>query len=185
MALPTSRNRTYAALSQLVSGDVNDLQDWIVNLYAGKHGDRTKLITPSDFGAGGSAYGGWTAELSGSPSTFFLKPTGTDNLAIAIPLEVGERIKELHVYVYANDTNSIIMEAYKQSIVGGSAPGAGVQLGSTQTINTASTNIRKMSITGLTETIAADTKYLIYLLSNTTNGNVHRFYAATVVYDRP
>lgn len=183
MALPTTRNRTYAALSQVVSGDLNDLQDWIVNLYAGKHSDRTKLITPSFFGA--AAAGLWIAENTGSPATFYLKPTGTADMEIAIPLEVGERIKELHVYIYSNDTNSVVMEGYKQSIVGGSAPGAGVQLGSTQTINTASTNIRKMSITGLTETIAADTKYLIYLLSNTTASNVHRFYAATVVYDRP
>ena len=30
MSLPTSRNRTYAVLSQVVSGDLNDLQDGIV-----------------------------------------------------------------------------------------------------------------------------------------------------------
>jgi hypothetical protein len=44
VSLPTSRPRTYAALSQLFSVDLNAIFDSIINLYLGQRGDE---ITPS------------------------------------------------------------------------------------------------------------------------------------------
>lgn len=42
--LPTSRNTSYAAGSQLLSADMNDLQDKVIDLYGGAHAARELVL---------------------------------------------------------------------------------------------------------------------------------------------
>jgi len=48
MALPTSRNTTYSALSKIKSADLNDVQDKIIALYAGWMPFTTRFIGASE-----------------------------------------------------------------------------------------------------------------------------------------
>ncbi len=90
MALPNSRNTTYNGEEPILSADLNDLQDQIVNLYAsGKRSDRTRIVPPI------------AGELTNMD---FDEPNGrlTSNAApwsIAMPITCteGDRIKSITI----------------------------------------------------------------------------------------
>lgn len=87
MALPTSRNTTYAPSSMLKSLDLNDIQDWIINVYAGR-----PLHIPASTGR--AFAGTWT------DSAYFGKTTtGLNDQQLFAPLvlEVGAIVTSLAV----------------------------------------------------------------------------------------
>jgi hypothetical protein len=91
MALPSSRNRTYAADSPVRSADLNDLQDCIVD---GKHGDRTLIF-------GAAAFNVQTAVANWATATVPQRDEGQWSFAAAaagrivapVILPVGTRIR--------------------------------------------------------------------------------------------
>lgn len=82
MALPTSRNTTYAIGAQVKSDDLNDLQDCAIGK---KHGDVPLHLHPNDF-RGAAAYGGDYVEIAGSGA-----------IRLAIPVELGDRLKSITI----------------------------------------------------------------------------------------
>lgn len=91
MALPTSRNRTYAPGSQLFSADLNDLQDCIV---ADKHGARWQFFT-----AGRGVQEVNVAFDQPTVGTFNggLRATGATTYVMPLSLPVGTRISNMKV----------------------------------------------------------------------------------------
>jgi len=93
MALPTSRNRTYAIGDPIVSADLNDFQDQISALHNGRRGLRRRIVPPTtgrfESGQGLIVGGnGWIETPSGANLFFF-----------PVPVERGERILLIEVMV--------------------------------------------------------------------------------------
>lgn len=87
MPLPTSRNTNHAPGSQVKSDDLNDIQDWIVNLYNGEHALRWRTATILN----GRAVGTLTVTLNDNLS---VTHTGANGGVYRVPIIVspGERI---------------------------------------------------------------------------------------------
>lgn len=88
MALPTSRNTTYAAGSQVKSADLNALQDQFIG---GKHPLMTLQVSPAAFraGAGVGAVTYSLGETSQASTVYMIAP-------IVVP--VGTRIVGVRIY---------------------------------------------------------------------------------------
>lgn len=150
-----------------------------------KHGDRT-LILPAAMGcAAGDAAGTdrWAFSHSNGAiaDAWVGTGTGTNNiLGFAIPLRVGDRIKEVRAFI--RDTsggNTVSMQIRKSSNTDGN-----VQLGSTQTSAGGGTN-QTLAVTGLTETLASTEYVHVNVAADTTTDTTHHVYGVEVVYDRP
>jgi len=113
--------------------------------------------------------------------------SGGWHIVCRLPLNKGDRLKEAHCYGYDNDSgNQFTFEVFKAPHANGGAPGAATQVGTTQTsATTASTNIQKLSITGLTESISGDdTVYYAIMRAGAVIADGHRIYAMKIVTDR-
>ncbi len=185
MALPTSRNTTYDIKSQVKSVDLNDIQDKIIDLWAGKHGDVTEWVSAQDANNASAATLGWKIEEASN--TFYMIPDkASAKLVITLPLKVGARLKEVHAHCYDNSSDTVSLSVYKQSVANGAAPGASSQLGGSQNTSGTSTNIQLLSVTSLSETVPDSTKYVAVVSTNQASpANTHRFYGLRFVYDRP
>lgn len=88
MALPDSRNTTYAAGSQVKSADLNDVQDKIVDLHVGKrsHTYSLRVSVTGGRGVGTFADGGYEASAG-------------ETLKVPIPVDAGERIASVSARV--------------------------------------------------------------------------------------
>lgn len=107
MGLPTSRNRTYTPGSQIFSADLNDLQDNIVNLTAGKHPLYEYPIAGADFalesgGAGGLGDGGWSF-------------TSASTIEANVPCRVGERLTNISLVYDRGGSGTITMTLCKRT----------------------------------------------------------------------
>lgn len=102
MSLPDSRNTVYAALSQLQSADLNDLQDMIIDLYAEK-----PLLVPASLGV---PNGTWIfnqhAESNG----------GTALVVMLLGLQVGDRIMSVDVRLMTADGDDDIVVQLGNSV---------------------------------------------------------------------
>ena len=92
MALPASRNTTYAAGSQIKSTDLNDLQDCVIN---GKHGLATRLI---------AALGGQSSTTAGTVPGSTSVRTGASGGTYyrQFDIDVGKRIVNVRVRLKDN-----------------------------------------------------------------------------------
>lgn len=88
MALPTSRNTTYAAGSQVKSADLDDIQDQIIALEAHRHDDRVLVIGPPQ-----------AAFAAGASDEYIASGGAAETFKLEIPLLVGDQIKSIDCYV--------------------------------------------------------------------------------------
>lgn len=113
MALPSSRNTTYAAGSDIRSADLNAIQDCIVSR---KHGVLSFPIDPGAF-------------LSSTTATAIVRPIGAPwsmaGLAVPIdlvywlPIPVGTRLNSVAWYYNRGGAGSIVMRVLKANIPAG------------------------------------------------------------------
>jgi hypothetical protein len=150
-----------------------------------KHGDRT-LILPAGAGlAAGdaAATSRWAFSHSngGAASCWTGAGTGTDNImTFAIPLCVGDRIKEVRAFVQDTaGSNTVSMQVRKSSNTNTST-----QLGTTQTSAGGGTN-QTLAVTGLTETLASTEYVHVNIAHDTATDTTNRVYGVEVVYDHP
>lgn len=142
MALPTSRNTTYAAGSQVKSADLNDVQDKIVDIHVdGVHGDRYKSV-------GGWIPYNWSTATAGRNLTTgaFDGNAGSGSLSLDLGLAEGDRIKSAACYTYGDGVDDHNYSLWIVSQNPGTAP---VQLGATVTATNApaSWNVRSIAST--------------------------------------
>lgn len=139
MALPTSRNTTYAATDPVKSADLNDIQDQIIADSADK--DYTLPIIK-----GVAATGTYTV------STIGVGTLGTGSQVILIPiddLQVGARIRSAFVTVNANiASDTVTVELMRR--------GSGSAIAS----NTG-TAAAKISLSSIDHTVLADDAYYL------------------------
>jgi hypothetical protein len=88
MPLPTSRNTTYTPGSQVKSADLNDFQDQIIGLFAGRRAPRRRLIPPTAGRFEGNPSSGTVVLQNG----WIQNTAGTERLFIPVTVEQGERI---------------------------------------------------------------------------------------------
>jgi hypothetical protein len=103
MALPYSRNNTYAGLSQIRATDLNALQDWIVNLFGGKH-SRAARASPLH-GRTHTRVAGASTQVDG-----LIKFTaGMQEEGVPIEdLQIGETLKTVRVRVMDDGTDRVL-----------------------------------------------------------------------------
>ena len=148
------------------------------------YGNRERWILfsiPSNGGAGGL----WTDGGAGGPGARYLFPnTSGATIFTWLPVDVGERIKQVDVYLFDNDSGgNIDCKLWKQSIAGGAAPGTPSQIGSTQSTSGSSTDIQQKQLTA-TETVLTNTQYGVEIQSTGVTTNTHRVYRIKVTTDR-
>lgn len=159
MPLPDSRETTYAAGSQVKSVDLNKLQDSIVQ---GSHPDYTIPLPAVDAEPGSGAARQQT-DLAN-----ILQATGDAILAfIPLPVRVGEKLKSVKATVQPT-VGTVSLKVWKLQKT---AALTLTQLGSTQT--SSGTTVQDLSVTGLTEVIAAGFSYYAILYTSTGAGNRH------------
>ena len=100
MSLPSSRNTTYAPGSQVLSADLNAIQDGVVNLYAGYHQQITIQI-PAVLGSAQDSTASW-AKPPGSAYISYNTGGADDVWHVPIVLRQGQRIKACRGYVRDN-----------------------------------------------------------------------------------
>lgn len=106
MALPTSRPRTYLALSQLIAADLNSIFDSIIALHTGKCpiGPR-RLEIDGRLTAGTATFAGdGTFTIATQPFNLIMSP---------LPLTAGERLIGLRARIDPAAAGSVTLELHK------------------------------------------------------------------------
>lgn len=168
MALPTSRNTTYAAGSQVKSADLNDVQDKIIDLHEGKHGEITRWLPLPGIETGSGATPEDNVRLNTNPRYIYLVGGNNARLTIWLPLAEGERLKAVHFHLYDNDASATIAGQVHShgAHTDGAAPPADASLGSVSTDPGASSNLQIRSVTGLSAVADAETSLSASLVMN-------------------
>lgn len=99
MALPVTRNTTYAATDPVKSADLNDIQDQIIAVANGRRNAYKKVISLT-MASEGLAGGDLT--ISGSRINLFQIPGSAVVVNVGLDLEVGSRL--LEVVLFASKT---------------------------------------------------------------------------------
>jgi hypothetical protein len=151
--------------SKIHANDLNDIQDSIVNLWSGKHGDRELVVSAADFtvqtGTPDLEAGQWT------------NATGKINAPLVLP--VGTRVKTL-IWSYNRNGNGTITLRLIRRQRGGNAPANVDELADSDgaAYETATRTV--------THTIASGYQYYLEVeLGHATN----IFEDVTVTYDAP
>lgn len=168
IGLPYRRARTYSALSQVKSADLNAIQD---TLRYGRHGKRTKTIAGAAFVQASGTTHDYTSggELRGTPV----------NALGSLGLNVGDRILEVRVYLKDSATGPTTVRMTLASTTT-----AGVQTPIANVTSAGSGADQTLSLTGLSTTITAANGYA--LLMATISGSAQstiRF--VEIDYDHP
>lgn len=174
MALPLTRNTTYSNPSQVKSVDLNDVQDQIISIYAGKHGTRRRTFKASAgqqvVGTGGTwdAAGAWNSGATG------------DVFHVPLVVDQGERITAFYARVDPAATGVITVELRKYNWA-------------THTINpmvptgaSSGDALQMISVTGIVDplaVVAADADY--YLEVTFTLAAGHRLFGFAIDVDAP
>lgn len=167
MALPDSRNTTYAADSQVLSADLNDIQDCIVE---GKHGARTHFLS-----AARAIFNGSAAEIDIGAELIWLS-SGIINGYCPIPAKLGDRVTAVEVYVEDSGAVTVTAKLYLVNVTDGSVTPVDV------TPVTAGTAVRTtLAFVGLPVTIAANQELVVEIDMGGANC---LYYGAKVVLDR-
>lgn len=117
-----------------------------------------------------------TSAFSGGTSQFWQGAAAGDTVNLGLDQAVNERVTQISVYGRANGTTAWSFKAYTVNL----STGVVTQLGATQTSGTAAA-IQKLSITGLTQTIAADT---LLVVEWTAGASGNRVYGVEVTFDK-
>jgi hypothetical protein len=169
MSLPLTRNRTYAAGSQVFSADLNAIQDQIIALNTAAHGTRTLGIPSSGFSIGTN---GTTLNFISGLTTI---TSATDQLYAPIPLAAGSRILAVRFFVTmsAGTTVNGSVSLSKRTTVGQtSIAGAATSGTGLQTITLASVN----------HTLTTGGAYDVHITNGDSSMSIHY---VEIDYDRP
>jgi hypothetical protein len=183
MALPLSRNKTYAPNDLIRSQDLNELQDWIVDHQAYVHGQRPPRIVPVEFMARQS---GWT--ISSAFPYLDLSATTAGLAYCPIPVELGERIISVAIVCcalggVAGDINASLRRV--NAVVGGGSPGNETTI--VATVNSAAIGtIQKIVLTPPApgELVVADRHYYARI-NGAATGSGKQIMRVEVTVDRP
>lgn len=148
MALPTTRNKTYALGDPVRAADLNDLQDSVIAIHSGRRGARWRPL---------SLYSGRV--VTGGPGVFnadgsYTTSVATEALRVTVPLEEGERIIGLRARVDPAASGTVALSLIRvtdgaQAAVGGSGVSSGAAI---QTI-----------VASAVSDVAADNAGVLYL----------------------
>lgn len=171
MALPASRNRTYAPGVDIASADLNALQDCVV---AGKHGVLSYPIDPGAFSP--SIVSTTLTRPIGGPWNFAGASGLPHDLAYRFVMPVGRRLASVAWLYNRGGAGTITMRVLKANMPAGIV---GTTL-STTTINSGT----GLLLTTVTPAYALETDYSLTLWVNVT-ATANMFYGAIVVLDKP
>lgn len=154
MALPTSRNTTYTAGSQVKSADLDDIQDCIISA---KHGDVIRNVSP--FSGQVQTAGGF---VSVGGTAGYMVSTASAILSVSLPLTVGERIKTVSYLLFGDGAADVTVK-----VVSMDATMTGTQIGTLTTTNqAASWSVLTIDVTDTT--VAANGSVFIEFSANAT-----------------
>jgi hypothetical protein len=189
MALPLTRNFSYAPDDPVKSADLNDIQDQIIALFAGKHGEReiwlgggvaearnddpdeVPLFQPTFFGGLWQTLGSFTS---------------TSHIGLPLTFPVGTRLKEIEIFLQEDASTAI--SAFLMSSDPTLASGGITQISGTKTSGT--TNARSSVIwtsadADLPLVVSAALVYGVMVTLPIPSGDITQFNGARVLYDRP
>jgi len=202
IGLPYRRARTYAALQQVKSADLDALQDDDSALYAFLTGQPqtvySGLVLASGQhaqvqGAGMYKRGTRVRHMQGNAGILITAPTaGTqyyssigafafkssfpDTARWALVLEEGEQLQSVRAYVSNGATDVLTMKLFKSTQVVGSAVAGETQIGTTQTSSNHTNVLEQLAITGLTENIGSGVTWYSVELACTAFANAPKCY---------
>ncbi len=172
MALPVTRNTTYAPNDPVLSADLNDIQDQIIALAAGRRVSYKKILSLTNWvEIGGTS----DVTIQGGRLTVST-PGGTRAVDGGLEFEVGDRLDEIRCFLRSksaagNFTMTLYRAARADSVL------------SQVTIGTVTiTAVGEAALTGLAEVIAEDVRY--YLTLDFPNENAEVSYIEAVI-DQP
>lgn len=181
MALPTSRNTTYAAGSQVKSADLNDLQDKVIDEYTYRKALRTRKVhwsagiqDPEEFGtvlwdAVSSGTSGYIQTNSGGQLSHWYMP---------IDLEVGQRLRAVRARVRTHNTEWITLSVKRLN-----GDGTETVLGTDNSTTGSGVIYENVTVTGLTETVVAGSHAYFGLIETTSGTSDLRFMHLEYDYD--
>lgn len=173
MSLPTTRNTNYADTDPVKSADLNDIQDQIIAMYAGAHGERT---IPLALGQPGPPSSGSLPTGSGAirPESISFTDSLGEGVSYALTLPVGSRILRFRVYVDANADSELLTARLRRN-----PRAAAVATIATDDISTTG----ELEVASVYTTIANES-YFVELLCDA-NTNLLRVTSVEVDFDRP
>lgn len=163
--LASNQNLTLQGTGELKHGDV------VVSVpSASAHNDTT-----------GSISGTWTMQVNdGASGSGWVNPGGQVRLGFPLVLKVGDRIKSVSCELRdTSGANTIQMELWQNT-----APDTAVQIGATQTSAGNGTN-QTLTLSGLTQTVAAGEYYIVIINSTTTTTTLHKISGLNYTFDHP
>ena len=119
MALPTSRNTSYAPTDPPKSADLNDIQDQIIGLFGAKHGELELLIHAS--GCMGRLAPAASEAHYGQDAGLVLPPAWGSAAAaqtfvdVPIALRAGDRVKSIEIYLEEDSSSAIIAKIFEMN----------------------------------------------------------------------
>ncbi len=124
MALPTSRDETCAPSGKVRSALLNALQDFIISLWAGRHGDVVEAVHPSKARTDGTS--------TYSHANQRIDSGGVSIVHYPLDVRVGDRLKSVAVARYGTGAANITIRLIKMT-----AAGAASNVESTTEVNPA------------------------------------------------
>lgn len=180
MALPLSRNKTYAPNDQVRSVDLNEIQDWIIFEHA-----RLNLaqVLPIGGAMGIPAVpANWASEVGGNWESTVGTP---GKLYLHIPLPNGRRITAVSLWVkHTTATAGLITAVLNQHTVNGNLRFAQSAVAS----STNSTAIQQIDLTAITAGViggGSSTDVYEIAIDGTATVTTRTVYGAKVTFDYP
>lgn len=166
--LPSSRNTTYSALSQVKSADLNDIQDWIIDhetrIETGLHGYTYYPVEPFD---AAHVAGGSPAFTGGTSSQYWTLPTTGDGIVIRLPLTTGETLQSVLVRAKSNGADAMAVISIYPVVDGV----VGSALSLTGSGSTSGTTVQTATATLTTPYTLSEGDAMIAEISNITSGS--------------
>lgn len=155
MALPDSRNTTYAAGSEVKSADLNDIQDQIIAL---DNVQEKVIIAPGHF----INEPGDLADIQQTQIKLG-DGIGATRVSAPIPVRVGNVIKSALAYVQANGGADAVTVNIDR------VPRAGVVITNVATANSAAAG--EIALAAINHTVLEDNAYTVSIDNNPTGGD--------------
>lgn len=177
MTLPDTRNTTYAALSQVLSADINDIQDKIID---GSHGEQTLFIPACDFIA-----------VPGSEPSYFVQAwssldTGASSVRLALRLPVGAVLTGAIFYFFTADTEQATVSIIEYDDITATIDTTTLESKTTPTSDDYDTVEFDSGDTNIPHTMAADQPVLFLVsLPQTSAPFELSLYGASITYRKP
>ncbi len=180
MALPLTRNTTYADGSPALAPDLNDIQDCIIT---GKHGDRVLIVPACAFqihAPAANIAAGTIPSCDGKQWEFATVSGLLGGISAPLGLPVGKRIKSVDwVLNKASDATAMVLRLRKHVLGGGSV--STTNLVTNTDVSSAATYITN-AMAAINHTIAAAEAMDLHVLGAT---GPFLFSHAIVTYDQP